>query len=288
MFREAEYSSIPRQYKGIARAEPILHQTYITKPKPVLQLQSENAEIDYYGRNIAEAEARAREVEQRAIPTTWDTMYDPDHPSADYAGLVNIDEVRQRKHMRDHSSQRANIVQNENGITGTVERSPFSNKPRHIPKSDPANILGGMDVPNAERYRTTTQRQSEFDGLSPAQLTIEKRMGSKMLLKDPAQNTASLQDPFYDGPEEYSAPPSRAQYAQMAAARAAAEKQRAAAYIPKLGASLMGGLAESIMHNVAAPHRAVSRENATPRSRSKVLLTENYSTKMPGYTGARK
>jgi hypothetical protein len=57
------------------------------------------------------------------IPTTWGHKYDPSHPAADFAGLVDVDAQRQRRHVSQHRSQNVHItVGSAGGLTGTEQK----------------------------------------------------------------------------------------------------------------------------------------------------------------------
>lgn len=62
------------------------------------------------------------------IPTTWGHKYDPSNPDADFAGLVDVDASRQRKHIRGHVSQATHIVAGDaGGLTGTEQKKEHTN-----------------------------------------------------------------------------------------------------------------------------------------------------------------
>lgn len=71
MFRNSDY--VP----------PTLHPTYAKKPLSEFQLRSQVAEFDDGGRKKA-IEAAAQVVPEVPVPATHDTVYQPDHPDADW------------------------------------------------------------------------------------------------------------------------------------------------------------------------------------------------------------
>jgi hypothetical protein len=75
MFRSSDYRP------------PVLHPTYINKPRPQLQLLSQIARFD---ENYEQEKALADKNAERArhepvVPTTYDAIYEPSHPDADWA-----------------------------------------------------------------------------------------------------------------------------------------------------------------------------------------------------------
>ena len=58
--------------------------------------------------------------EPESIPAKFDTYYDPNHPQADWSGLVKRD-VYGRAHSTAHRSQQTGIVQSEHGLIAKDE-----------------------------------------------------------------------------------------------------------------------------------------------------------------------
>lgn len=75
MFRQSDYQP------------PVLHPTYINKPRPQLQLLSQIARFDENHeeeKRLAASKAERAQLEQ-VVPTTYDAIYEPAHPDADWA-----------------------------------------------------------------------------------------------------------------------------------------------------------------------------------------------------------
>jgi hypothetical protein len=101
------------------------HSTYLNKPVPINQLQSQaasftNEEINEINGNRYGSKRQATVHDQKpvSIPVTYDTFYDPNHPDADWSGLV-LSANGHKKHLQNHSSQAVQIRQTENGIVST-------------------------------------------------------------------------------------------------------------------------------------------------------------------------
>ena len=54
------------------------------------------------------------DVMPQAVPTTWETIYDPNHPDADWSGLVKSNKYG-KKHYQEQSAQKTGILQSESG-----------------------------------------------------------------------------------------------------------------------------------------------------------------------------
>lgn len=76
MFRESDY--VP----------PTLHPTYGRKPKPEMQLRSEIAMFNAGSQAHEYANPVAEIASVPAVPTTYDTVFEPSHPDADWG--VNL------------------------------------------------------------------------------------------------------------------------------------------------------------------------------------------------------
>ena len=91
MFRDSDY------------VEKAQKRTYI-QPAPQLQYAAAHSHFNE-GRDTQQRSPQTMEI----IPPTWDTRYNPEHPDADYAGLVSKSHTNKR-HTNDHSSQHVNIT----------------------------------------------------------------------------------------------------------------------------------------------------------------------------------
>ena len=92
MFRDSDY------------VEKAQKRTY-PQPAPQLQYAAAHSHFDE-GR---ETQQQQRSLPMEIIPPTWDTRFNPEHPDADYAGLVSKSHTTKR-HTNDHRSQHVNIT----------------------------------------------------------------------------------------------------------------------------------------------------------------------------------
>jgi len=159
------------------------------------------------------------DVMPQAVPTTWETIYDPNHPDADWSGLVKSNKYG-KKHYQEQSAQKTGILQSESGksannlitfhidfshyiiflgIVSKVERHEWAHKRRDIAPVPVAtnnlnnrrisyeetknNIIGGIDVENeSERWKTNYQRLAGQEGTGRDQLILQKRQLPKKIL----------------------------------------------------------------------------------------------------------
>ena len=97
--------------------------------------------------------------------------------------------------MQGHSAQMGHIQGDKGGLVGMQD--PKTIKIKKLGKdSDTDSLIGGIGANDKERFHTTYARQAAFEGTSRDQLTIEKQMGRKKIMQDPAQSKSSLVNPF--------------------------------------------------------------------------------------------
>lgn len=88
-------------------ADRVLHPSYVNKQKAPLQVLSQAARFENVRKNQF---ATVEDLKSTtAVPTTFDTYYDPSHPDADWSGMVSS-KHRHKKHSNDHISQRTGII----------------------------------------------------------------------------------------------------------------------------------------------------------------------------------
>lgn len=170
-----------------------MHATYRNKPKPEMQIISQSSQFQDDTR-ASLAYRAPREVESvQAVPTTWDTVYDPDHPDADWSGLVSKEVIFSKKHSTNHPSQRENIERNEQGIVSKDERQEFPRKRvnnESASKNSGSLVIGGIDNPD-DRFKTTYRRFESQERTDKDQLILEKRMTATRSVPPPGQSRGS-------------------------------------------------------------------------------------------------
>lgn len=264
------------------------HPTYYNKPKPTMQIVSEAAQFNDRTRSSLAYENYSDVIKNPdlvpAVPTTWDTVYDPAHPDADWTGLVNKNHV-QKKHSRDHISLRENIVRTEHGIVSNEDRHELGRKkgPEDpsiaLRNAHGSIVIGGIDEPD-ERWRTTHHRMELREPTQKDQLTLERRAGSIKKVSDPAQSRSQFAQ-IADG-SSYGIGLS---FNQMPSSQVKAV--RATPSVSFGGrSSLLSGIADKLA--VEPPVRQPSNKIIPNYETNRLLMTENYRSYAPGYTGGRK
>lgn len=267
------------QYERMGETGHPKHPTYYQKPTPAMQLVSQSSQFNDRTRASLDYQNHDEVIRNPgsipAVPTTWDTAYDPAHPDSDWSGLVSRTRV-QKKHSHDHSSQRENIVRTEHGIVSREERADFGRKKAPedasvaIKNTMGSIVIGGVDRPD-ERWRTTHQRLDQREPTQRDQLILEKRT-SAIKHHDPAQAHAQVRSQYAtDSPRAY---------------EGAGTVTRAPAGGFSGRGSLLSGIASKL--DVEPLQRPVSRPVSGYEHTNRVLVVDNYKPYAPGYTGGRR
>ena len=171
MFRESD-NVIPQK-----------HVTFHQKPKPDFQRVMEHSFPDLSPRRHLPSPQHQQE---EVIPTTWDSRYMPDHPDADYAGLVNKNHQQRRHGHGDHSSQRTNIAHTDLGISGQDEfqlprKRKENNGPFNPITGEPIQpyvsplIAGPGDTRGTEHWKSSYQRMNDCEPTTRDMLTLKRQ-----------------------------------------------------------------------------------------------------------------
>lgn len=173
MFRASDYEP------------PVLHESYARKPMPSLQLHSQISKFDGESTpNSSRVQATTYDTVPRPVPATYDTFYDPNHPKADWSGLVSVKDA-ERKHENSHRSQQMNLIQTEKGITGANERCDIPRKRKDSgtqPVGDSGgNIIGGIGC-GEDQWKTTYSGLANNEKTSRSQLTLPNRTAPRKQL----------------------------------------------------------------------------------------------------------
>ncbi len=173
------------------------HSTYTNKPLPTMQLVSQHSHLNDEGRAIYAYQHPGSVEASPVVPTTWDTMYDPSHPDADWSGLVSRSHI-QKRHNLNHVSQQEGIERTEFGIVSKESKQDWSRKrtPQDVAISKNAGtlVIGGIDVAD-DRWKTTYSRFDQHEPTNRDQLTLEKRSNPIKRMSDPTQARPSYSTP---------------------------------------------------------------------------------------------
>lgn len=260
MFRESDY--VP----------PRMHQTFLDRKVPEMQRRGQVARFDDVPErrpsyNLSEADI--------VVPVTHDTQYNPNHPEADWGGLVSKDRL-QRRHTNEHRSQQTSIIQQEDGIVSKPGYEvEFKHRSVQSKPQSTSSLIGGISA-GGDQYRTTTQRLQSHEGNTRDQMILKKRIGSKKSL-DP-QYVPSFQDSQqHQNRDVYNSVPFAPQnvtptddYTHSAVGVGGRN------FTANIGASLVSRIPDK-----------PSSTRVDPNDYTKTMLSQNHKP-LPGYTGNRK
>lgn len=279
-----------------------LHNSYQTKPVSIIQAASQISHLDESGlqQNITRQDVFHQRVPE-AVPATYDVVYDPSHPDADWSGMVST-KFHHKKHSSNHSSQRMGIEQNEHGIVAKVEKQEWGHRrqPEGAAKNNSQILLAGINN-DEDRFKTEYRRFANQESTSREQLTLDKRQKAVRSIPDPAQ-ARSLRDRHAAQSGEYGYSGTTPRYGSEFLAspgmnqnespyqQSAGQQYQQSGYGALNSATLskksfLDGIADSISKKVPEPPR-VSNNDST-FSKNRILVTDNYQM-FPGYTGRRK
>jgi len=255
-----------------------LHPTYHYKPTPAIQLASQMSHFNEEGRTSNAFKGNVDPNTIPTVPTTWDTVYDPTHPDADWSGLVSKD-AQHRKHNPNHISMQESIEHSEYGIISKEQSHEFARKrnaPEFAAKNAGSLVIGGIDDP-VNRYNSSYRRFENHEQTSKEQLTLDKRMNAIRLVAEPAQSRGRQIENNMNN------------FNTRGFDSTPVDPRKAA---PKIGprTSLLSGLggkliADKVVDVPTQEPRQSPRDNGY--NQNKLLIVDNYKP-FPGYTGSRR
>jgi len=240
-----------------------MHTTYTNKAIPNLQLVSQASKFNE-GEH-AKSDTSRSEIIPSVVPTTWDTVYDPNHPDADWSGLVSL-KNNQKKHSTLHRSQILGIEHSEQGIISLEEKKEWLHRrPGYDQNRVSSLILGGVDTSENDRWKTAAMSFQRQESTAREQLTLDKR--SK--IKKDFHVESKLSKPSFDLNNQ-SIIPNKNLTGRQSQSQSLANK------------SLISNISHSIVSNIPEPsYQSVNINDVMDR---KTLFADNYRPS-PGYTG---
>jgi hypothetical protein len=177
----------------------------------------------------------------------------------------------QKRHVNNHSSMKCNIIQTNEGFVGN-ENSFVRNKNESsynntiiTPRTE--SIISGIDVSNEERYRSSHQRQMQFEPTSKNQMVLTKRTGPRKSINDPAQAGSQIINPFdSDSYHEYTSKIDQSKSFQSRTSSV------------NFGKSFISNIGNSLVNEI--PQR--QQPSVDNRMLSKDLISQNYNA-APGH-----
>jgi hypothetical protein len=243
------------------------HESYTNKPVPLFQKHQQISSFNEYDEVDGNFTGySASTVMPEAIPSTVDSIYDPDHPDADWSGFVA--KKPERRHVQGHISQQIGIQHTENGIVSKEERDEYGRKRRVENKLTMAhaNLIGGLP-PNDDPWKSNYQRFANQDSTSIDQYSTAKQHSS-------SRRTSKAQS--QDGPPTI-------QIQDHSQERLPRIQAQSKAVYGSHSRSLVNDLYSSLVDQVGE-----YKVKFSPKRRpDATLITENYKGQLPGYTGRR-
>lgn len=278
MFRDSDY--VERRQKGPGLQNPL----------PLMQQQAQAHQFSAKSvTGTTQKDVLGRQVPEK-VPVTRDVYYDPSHPMADWGGYVSKKHP-QKIHHSNHRSQQIGIECTENGIISRNERQEFPNRRRadesQVQTTKQTYKMAGIAQPGFDRWQTNYKSFEQGEHTARDQLTFVKRMGTKRVVKDPAQQLSL----------EYFDPASSSTYHLPSnhpegginnglggpSINSNLTKNSATSTAGGRNASLISSLGEKIVSRIEGdmPKAMVANEMD-----SRSLLYQNYKP-LPGYTGKK-
>jgi len=170
-----------------------LHPSYATKPLSVWQLQQQQSVMaDGISRGVKMS--TVQETMPQPVPTTWQAIYDPSNPQADWGGNVTRD-IGGKAHYINHRSQENGIEKTEEGLVSREERKEWTSRRRgegFNARNSTPGLLGGIGLSASDdRFKTTSQALGNGEGTSREQMILKKRMLPVKMVPNPAQSQSN-------------------------------------------------------------------------------------------------
>jgi hypothetical protein len=123
------------------------------------------------------------------IPATYNDVYRPEHPDADWSG--HVPKIAQKRHEQKHRSKEIHIEQGDLGLVGSssVEPRKMTLKGQ---STDREVFMGGVGSGD-DQWKTSYRRFEAQEKTSKDQLTLVKRAPPRKPLPDPVYGRTQQQ-----------------------------------------------------------------------------------------------
>ena len=132
-----------------------------TNPHKVAQqvpsLQAVSNAARFQGESVSASLSRETYIPE-PIPTTWDTVVDPNHRDADWAGLVAKENHRRRTN--EHRALNSQLMQSAGGIVSINENHELQKKQFSMVDRNPGVVFPTGPVTN-DHWKTSQQRMND-------------------------------------------------------------------------------------------------------------------------------
>jgi len=296
-------SQIFREQDGV-RSVQQMHPSFRAKPLVDDQFVAAVSHMDYQsGVKLATINDNA----PKPVPTTYDTVYDPNDPRADWTGAVKINE---RAHYRGHRSMEGHIDQKADGFIATEEQPMWTCKRRGQNQRGPTDstpgLIGGIGDDPKSHYRSVAQRQANLESTNEDQYTLAKRSlnAGRRNIMNPSQSkrvdsaigprvhfgensvndeamTAEEEAQYMEYMQAEAEKRAQAQYHQQQQQQPVQQKSLLGFRGPAQTMSLTSNLADSIASKISIPAPSMTSTNFRKDQQ------KDATSAIPGYTGYR-
>ena len=266
------------------RDKEVMHPSY--RNKPTVLNQATAAALPLEGQRGVQS-GTVLDRQKPVVPTTYDTIYDPSHPKADWTGSVQVNE---RAHYQGLRAQSEGITTElEGGLVSKQEVQPWHSRRRGTGPSMTATtpgLIGGISGDDEERYKSVAHLAAEREPTARDQMTLDKRTLGNKHIPNPAQLPSSRGGSAVIGSSSYARADEFGAGTENYAVQST-EHKSARPDLPLLGykapaqtSSFTKGIGASLVKSVGAPP-AVNVPKVDQKDRTGV------NKPIPGYTGYR-
>jgi hypothetical protein len=131
-----------------------------------------------------------------AIPATFDDVYRPEHPDADWSG--HVQKIPQKRHALKHRSQQIHIQHEDGGLVGSSSSAEHQKlQVGKGQKTDREVFMGGIGCGD-DQWKTSYHRFQGQEKTTRDQLTVMKRAPPRKPLPDPVYGHSHHQQSYSD------------------------------------------------------------------------------------------
>ena len=162
----------------------------LTQQVPSLQAVSNAARFE--GESVSATSSRETSIPE-PIPTTWDTIVDPTHRDADWAGLVAKENHRRRT--TEHRALNSQVMQSAGGIVSMNENQELQRKQFSKVDSNPGVVFPTEPVAN-DHCKTSQQRMNDQEITEKRRLMQQRRpfatISQTILITEAPENKSNI------------------------------------------------------------------------------------------------
>lgn len=264
------------------------HPSYTQKPTPTMQRLAQASELNTSTtQNLDYRYYSQQEIENEpTIPSSHDVLYDPNHPDADWSGLVNREvQAKKRLNYNNHPATVDHLKPAENGFYANDPNSREFKPSKPISQGNihnTSNLIGGIDLDENERWKTTYKSFENQEKTRQDQLILERRLQRPVGSTINRANITQYKQDFdelnyntttYNNSKSLVTPSSH--------------KLRSGGLLSGLGEALATSSSIDTYNPKKTETNSQNSQFSSLKPDTKVLFSDNY-TPFPGYTGRKR